>query len=148
MGTALAVVGTHVTAAGTAVSPQILDVARGAPVSVPTRMLRYWYAGMSDAPHFPGGQTMVHRMVGRRINVVAYWPVSDKAVLAALDEEIVALENQVLTRILGDSQLGSTCTDLVIGDTEVDYPVINGAQVAELTIPIILDFPEEFTISA
>lgn len=145
--TAMSAIGTHLAAAGTAVTPQILDVARGAPVSVPARLGRYWYAGLGDAPHYPGGYTLNGRMVGRRVTVVWYWPVADKAVLASLDAEIQAIESEVYTRLLGDCQLGGACDDLVVGDSEVDYPVVNGQQVAELTIPITLDFGEAYTIA-
>jgi hypothetical protein len=135
---ALLQVGVHLAAAGTAVTPKVLDIKRGAPVSVPARLGRYWYAGNGEPPHYPGGQTLTTRMIGRRI----------KSVLDAVDVEIAAMEDQVYTRILGDSQLGGSCDDLLLGDSDVEYPVINGQQVAELIIPLILDFGEAYTISA
>jgi hypothetical protein len=145
---ALLQVGVHLAAAGTAVTPKVLDIKRGAPVSVPARLGRYWYAGNGEPPHYPGGQTLTTRMIGRRITIAFYWPISDKSVLDAVDVEIAAMEDQVYTRILGDSQLGGSCDDLLLGDSDVEYPVINGQQVAELIIPLILDFGEAYTISA
>ena len=145
---AMTAIGTHLTAAGTAVSPKITDVARGAPVSVNTRMGRYWYAGTSAPPHYSGSTTLSTRMIGQRITVGVYWPVSDKAVLAGLDAEIAAMQDQLFTRILGDSQLGGACDDLEMGDADVDYPVLNGQQTAELLIPLTLDFGEAYTIAA
>lgn len=146
--TAMSAIGTHLAAAGAAQTPVIADIARGAPVSVNAPLLRYWYAGTSEPPHYPGGQTMATRMIGQRVTIAAYWPISDKAVLANLDERIQALQDDLFTRILGDCQLGGACDDLVVGDAEVDYPIVNGAQVAELTIPLTLDFGEAYTISA
>lgn len=147
-GSAIAVIGTHVAASGTAVTPQILDVAEGAPVSVNARTARYWYAGTGPAPHYPGSQTMTTRMVGQRVTVAVYWPITDKAVLAGLNAEIQAMQDELFRRLLGDSQLGGTCDDMDVGEAEVDYPVVNGAQTAELTIPLTLDFGEAYTISA
>jgi hypothetical protein len=146
--TAMAQLGVHLAAAGTAVTPQILDVERGAVVSVPARLGRYWYAGNASPAHYEGRQTLTTRMVGRRVTIAFYWPVSDRLVLESLDAEIAALEDQVYTRILGDCQLGGACDDLDLGDSDVEYPVINGQQVAELIIPLVLDFGEAYTISA
>lgn len=145
---AMTTIGTHLAAAGSAVSPQVLDVARGAPVSVNTRLGRFWYAGTSDPPHYSGNQTLATRMIGQRVTVAFYWPISDKAVLASLDAEIVAVQGEVFTRLLADSQLGGECDDLMVGDADVDYPVINGQQTAELTIPLTLDFGEGYPIAA
>lgn len=145
---AMTTIGTHLTAAGTAASPQIKDVDRGAPVDVPHRLIRYWWAGTSDPPHYDGNQTLTTRMIGQRVTVGVYVPIADRAVLRSLDAELVAIQADIYTRLLGDSQLGGACDDLMVGDAEVDYPVINGAQVAELTIPLTLDFGEGYTISA
>lgn len=145
---AITAIETHLDAAGTAVTPQIVDVDRGAPVSVPARLIRFWYAGDQPAPHYPGGQTITTVMVGERLTIAAYWPISDKAVLRSVDGEAKALKDEIKRRLLGDCQLGGACDDLVIGDAEVDYPIVNGQQVAELTIPLTLDFGEAYTISA
>jgi hypothetical protein len=145
---AMTTIGTHLAAAGTAVTPQILDVSRGAPVSVGARMIRYWYAGDAAPTRYQGQRTLTTEMIGRRVTIAVLWPVSDKAVLASLDAEIVAVETEIKTRLLGDSQLGGACDDLDVGYSEVDYPVVNGAQVAELTIPLTLDFGEAYTIAA
>lgn len=145
--TSMSAIGVHMAAAGTAVTPQIIDVARGAPVSVNTRMGRYWYAGTSEPPHYPGGTTLTTRMIGRRVTLAFFWPISDKAVLAGLDDEIQAVEEAIYSRLLGDSTLDGACDDLLVGDAEVDYPVVNGAQTAELTIPLILDFGEAYAIA-
>jgi hypothetical protein len=145
---ALAAIGTHVTAAGTAVSPTIRDVAQGAPSAVNAPMLRYWYQGDVPAPHFPGGQTMTTIMVGERVNVAAYWPASDRAVLAGLDSWVRAVKHELKTRLIGDSQLGGQCDDLEVGDAEVEYLEVTGALVVRLLIPLTLDFGEAYTISA
>jgi hypothetical protein len=146
--TALANIGTHVRAAGTAVTPKILDVAQGSPVSVNAAMLRYWYSGDSPAPHYPGGQTLTQIMVGERVNVAAYFPASDRSVLAGLDTWVFAIKHELKTRLIGDSQLGGQCDDLEVGDAEVEYLDVGGALVVRLLIPLILDFGEAYTISA
>ena len=146
LATAMTQIGVHLAAAGTAVSPTITDVARGAPVSVNARMIRYWYAGDTSPAHY-GGNTLTTAIVGERVTVGCFWPISDKAVLAGLDAELVALKHEIKTRLFGDSQLGGACDDLLVGDAEVDYPVVNGAQTAELTIPLTLDFGEAYTIA-
>ena len=140
-------IGAHLAAAGTAVTPEVLDIARGAPVSVNAPMIRYWYAGDGSAVHFGGSRTFGDEMVGERVTIAAYWPISDRAVLADLDARIFALKDQIKDRLLADSQLGGTCDDLDVGGADVDYPIVNGAQVAELTIPIVLDFGEAYTIA-
>lgn len=145
---AITTIGTHLAAAGSAVSPTVVDVDRGAPVSVNARMIRYWYAGDQPAPHYPGGQTLTDVMVGERVTVACYWPITDKAVLRSLDAEVQALKHEIKTRLIGDSTLGGACDDLTVGDAEVDYPIVNGAQTAELTIPLTLDFGTAYTIAA
>ena len=145
--TAMTAIGVHLDAAGTAVSPQILDVDRGAPVGVNAPMIRYWYAGNAAPAHFGGSTTLTTRMVGQRLTIGVYWPIADRAVLADLDARIHAIGDEVYRRLLGDCQLGGACDDLDLGDADVDYPIVNGAQVAELTIPVTLDFGEAYTIA-
>lgn len=145
---AMSVIESHLVAAGTATTPQILDIARGAPVSVNARMGRYWYAGTSAPPHYEGSDTITTRMVGQRVTVAFYWPIPDKSALSSLDIEIQAVQDQLFTRLWGNVRLGGNCDDMLVGDAEVDYPEVNGAQVAELIIPLTLDFGEAYTKSA
>ena len=124
---ALTVLGTHLLAAGTALSRPITDVSRGLPYAR-GRQVRYYWDAETEPVRMGGQRTLSEEMVSHRINIAALWPVPDGSETAntALDIEVVAFVDDVRGRILGDSTLGGNCTDLELDYADADLVTIAG----------------------
>lgn len=119
---ALAVVATHLVAAGGALTNPILDVDRGFPTG--GRSIRYYWTGEVE-----GSQVFARNVVGQRFAIAALWPLSTLApeVVAALDAEMQLLAGQVRTRLDGDTQLGGNAEWLELGYGKADVVTISNA---------------------
>ena len=125
---ALAVLATHLTNAGAALTDPILDVDRGLPTG--GRQLRYYWAGEVPPPKMSGPLVLNGQMVGERVAIAALWPLTNLSVelVTAIDAEMQVLAGEIRTRIQGDSQFGGNVTDLDLGYAEPDLVTISNAR--------------------
>lgn len=139
---ALAVIATHLTAAGAALTDDILDVDRGLPTG--GRMIRYYWGGEVEPPRMGGPRVMNGEMVGQRVIIVATWPLENLSVemVTAIDAEMQTLAGEVRTRIQGDSQLGGNVTDLDLSYAEPDIVTIGNARYVALRWDLDLAYVE------
>lgn len=147
---ALAAIGTHLTAAGAALTNPITDVAGAHPVPRGSRCIRYWYAGEYDPTSKLGGSsTFTDRMVGFRVQIMAWWQLSSGAEVlsAAVDAEAYELTYQINSRLLGDSQLGGQCVDLVVNYAEVTFTGLQGGAYRTLEIEVVPVFVDLYPIA-
>jgi len=144
---ALTVLGTHLAAAGTALSRPITDVARGLPYAR-GRQIRYWWDGETEPVRMGGPRVLNGELIGQRFNIAAMWPVVDgsETANAALDVEVIALTTDIRSRILGDSQLGGNVSDLELDYGEPDLVTIAGGLHLVVRWTLTLDY-EEATIA-
>lgn len=146
---ALAVIGTHLTAAGAAASPSTSDVlnAYGVPKG---RSIRYWFDGDGPSKRMGAEQTLGHQMSIIRVKIIAFAPLSSfmESLTAAVDAETWILTFQIISRLVGDKQLGGNCVDMTVGDADVQFPVISGSQYRTVEIDLALEYPELYPIGA
>jgi hypothetical protein len=144
---ALAVLQTHLTAAGAALTDPLLDVDRG--VLTGGRQIRYYWQGECEPPRMPAERVLSGEMVGQRFTLAACWPLSDLSVdqVTELDKEMQALAFQVRTRIQGDSQLGGNVTDLDLDYGEAVMMSISNARHVVMEWQLDLAYVE-YAISA
>jgi hypothetical protein len=123
-----AVVLTHVSAAGAALTIPITDVAISA-LLPKGRCIRMCYGGETDPPMVPR-QTLTGQLIGELTFIAAFWPISnlDEAEMKTVEDDIVALKNQIRTRISLDKDLGGTCKALILSDVDVGTPEISGTR--------------------
>ena len=145
---ALAVLETHLVAAGAALTDPMEDVDRGIPATS-GRSIRYYWAGEVAPPKMSGPMVFNGIMVGERFVIAAVWPLSDLDVetVTAIDVEMQDLADQVRTRIHGDSQLGGNVTDLNLDYGEPELVTIAGARHVALRWDLDLAY-NEYPISA
>jgi hypothetical protein len=125
---AIAVLQTHLAAAGAALTHDILDVSRG--VLTGGRSIRYYWVGECEPPKMGGQRVLNGEMVGQRFVIAASWPLSDlsTAQVTALDTEMQTLAGEIRTRIQGDSTLGGNVTDLDLEYGEAQMLAIANAR--------------------
>jgi len=140
---ALSTIVTHATAAGTAVTPAITDVANADPVPR-GRCIRVWYGGETDAPEFPGSHVLSGELVGEIVNITAFWPVGDAAetLAANRDAQVYALADALRSNLQADSTLGGNVTDLAINHAVNDFVGIGNTAYRILELELILSFNE------
>lgn len=118
---AMTVIGTHLTAAGAAVTPAIANVRRGAPMRIAEPLIRFWYTGDSDSELIPA--TLTDATFAERIAVGAYWPIADGSenVAQQVDIQTQALKAEIRHRLLADGDLGGNVAECEVGDFTVEY---------------------------
>ena len=126
---ALGVLQTHLAAAGTALTDDLLDVDRGLPATR-GRQIRYYWGGEVEPPRMGGPLVLNGQMVGERFIIAALWPLTDlsEELVTAIDVEMQLLAGEVRTRLLGDSTLGGYVTDLELSYAEPDIAIISNAR--------------------
>lgn len=134
---------THALSAGTALAAPVYDVIRGDPIPGPGRSVRVWYGGETEPERYESG-TLAAELVGERVLITAYWPIpgSDAAQARARDVELRTYTANLRTNIVGDSSLGGTVTDLVLGHARPDFAVYNGTWYRVFEWEAVLDFSE------
>ena len=142
---ALAVLDTHLVAAGTAITPTITDVSQGERSSM-RRRIDYYITGIGEPQRMGGHETLTDWMFGVGVAIRIYIPVPDRSetLAANIEADLYAIVVDVLSRIAGDAKLGGNCVDMAINDLEFGWLNMPGwLRVA--TIPIVLDFVEVIT---
>ena len=141
----LAVLDTHLVAAGAAISPAITNVSQGERASM-TRRIDYYVTGIGDPAKMGGTDTLTDRMFGVIVACRVYIPVPDRSetLAANIEADLYAVSIDIAQRVLGDSTLGGNCTDLRWEGTEFGWLNMPGwLRVA--TTPFTLDFVEVIT---
>ena len=145
---ALAVLDTHLVAAGATISPAITDVAQGERANL-HRRADYWLDGITAPERFTGAHaTFTDWMVGIGVTCRFYLPVADRAetYAANIETDIYTLAFNLASRVMGDFTLGGNCTAITIHDIEFGWLSATGwLRVA--TIPLVLDFVDQITIA-
>lgn len=141
---ALAVLETHLAAAGAALTDDLLDVDRG--FLTGGRQLRYYWSG-EGVPVRMGtenGNVLNGRMIGQRVKIAASWPLGDLDIetVTAIDTEMQTLAGEIRTRIQGDSQLGGNVVDLDLQYAEPDVVTISNARHVVLAWDLDLSYVE------
>ena len=143
----LAILDTHLVAAGAAISPTITNVSQGERASM-TRRIDYYVTAIGEPQKMGAHTTLTDWMFGVGINIRIYVPVPDRSetLAANIEADLYAIVVEILTRIIGDSKLGGNCTDMTVNDTEFGWLNMPGwLRVA--TIPLVLDFVEQIPIA-
>jgi hypothetical protein len=134
----------HTVAAAAAVSAEWTDVQIGAPIPRGNRCVRLFYGGEVQPVRMGGQRVLNGELVSESIMLVAFWalPSLDEGSVKALDDEAYDFKHQLRTRVLGDSQLGGTATDLEMSYANPDFLVIGGARWMVLEVEFTSDFTE------
>lgn len=136
----------HAKAAALAADSKWTDVAIG--LKTPTaRCVRLYYGGEGEPPHMgeaEKGRVLNGQMIGERLMVVAFWPLTSTSVSAykAIDNEMYDWKHELRTRLQGDSQLGGTATDLDLEYAEPDIYVFGGARFVVLMSELRISYTE------
>lgn len=106
--------------------------------------VRVFYGGEADSPHFPEDLTLTSQIVGQRIIVRGYWPLSETATKRhrAIEGEMATFIKELRTRVLGDSDLGGESTDLVMLHSTTEQIVVATIAYAITNTEILTDFDE------
>lgn len=146
---AIAQIGTHVTAAGAALTNPITDVARAHPVPTSARCIRWWYDGEADPAKLGAKRTLTDEMQGFSVQIVAFWSMATQGTILAadVDDEALALTIQINQRIIGDGQLNAHCTDLSILAANTGFIGIGGGSWRTLEIEVIPQFVDLYPIA-
>lgn len=132
----------HLVTAAAALSQPIDLVRRGVPISVPTRMVRYWYDGIGDSPFSPGN-TLSKSQIGLQLTVGIFLPIGGAQSAdaeAKLDSFLEETDAALQAAIWGDAYLGAVgsgqAIGVEIGDSQASVEAIGGALVRVLLIPV------------
>jgi len=144
LATAISTIVTHVTAAAAAVDSAWTDVADGEPIPGGQRSIRVAYAGSAAPGRMGETYTLDSEMKGEQILIGAFWAMADASTTSGARRNVEArtLEAELRTRLNGDATLGGTVTDLLVGDAQTDWPVINGTQYRAMRWVVTLDYSE------
>lgn len=126
------------------------DVAFGHPLPGATgRSIRLYYGGEVEPPKMPGARVLNAELVGERLVIVTFWPLSNSRETYArtVETEVRALKHGLRTRIQGDAQLAALVFDLSLEYAEVDWGVVAGTVYRTLEIGVLLSY-EEYPIVA
>jgi hypothetical protein len=145
---AVAAIKTHLTTQGAALTNPIGIVRETEPLSIPARMIAFWYSG--DRQSATGGNTLTKTNIEEQFTIRAYWPVADNSetLAAARDAEVHALLRLISAALWGDVELGGQAIGLSVEPAEVGWLDVDGANVRTLTVPVWVDLAEVDTISA
>ena len=143
----LAALKAHAVAAGGALDVPILDVAVAHPAPK-GRCIRIFYVGETEPEHMGGNRTLNSQIIGERIGIIAWFPVSDLSETAteAIEAELYDLKHELRTRILGDSQLGGMSTDLELLQFDTDFVLAGNVRYRTLEAEVVTDYAE-YTIA-
>jgi hypothetical protein len=102
-----AVILTHATAAGAALTVPLLDVAIAFPLPA-DRRVRVYYGGEADPAKMGGRWTLNSEMVGKVTLIAAFWAINalNEDLAVVIDAEMEAFGHELRTRLDGDAQLG------------------------------------------
>lgn len=146
---ALAVIQTHLVAAGAALPTPLTDVANA--YGIPRgRAIRYWFAGDGPSKRMGGAETLGNQMTVLRVRIIAFAVLSSfsESVTAGVDADTWTLTYEMLSRLVGDKQLGGNCQDMTVGDADVQFPLIGSTQYRTIELDLDLEYPDLFPISA
>lgn len=138
----------HAVAAAAAVDSTWTDVAIG--VKTPdARCVRVYYGGEREPARMGGRRVINAELVSHAIVLAAFWPLSGLGLDAykATEDQAHGFVHELRTRVLGDSQLGGTSTDLEMGYATPDVVVIGNARWQLVEVVFVTDFTE-YTIAA
>lgn len=133
----------HAAAAGAALTNPILDARAGFPIPK-DRCIRVYYGGETEPARMGGRRTLNSEMVGQRTLIAAFFAIrtTSEDVVIVIDAELQALAHDLRTRILGDSQLGGSATDLDLGYMEPDIVTFGNARYLMGLWEVVSDYTE------
>lgn len=145
---AMVVLETHARNAGGALDTPILDVDRASPTPK-GRCIRLFWSGDGDPARMGGNSTLNSTLIGERVSIVAFFPVTTlgEEETGYNDAEARELRHELRTRIDGDATLGGNVTDLLIEGVETGWEVIGNTRYRTVDMTVVLDY-EEYTRSA
>jgi hypothetical protein len=145
---ALTQIETHVAAAGSAINNPITDAQIGYPLPK-GRCIRVFYDGEDESEQSGERMTLTHNMVGERVLIVAFWPLSTSGedFAANTEAEVWELKDEIRTRIDGDHHLGGQCDGLDLEYATTDIVQIGGGWWRTLEMTCLLAFLEPYTIA-
>lgn len=138
----------HAAAAAVAADSTWTDVAIG--VKQPdARCVRVYYGGEREPARMGGNRVLNGELVAHAVIVAAFWPLATLGLEAykATEDQMHLFVHELRTRVLGDSQLGGTSTDLEMGYATPDVVVIGNARWQLVEVVFITDFTE-YTLAA
>jgi hypothetical protein len=140
---------THAKAAATAVDSTFTDVQVAHPVPK-GRSGRIFYIGDSESERAGAARTLTTEMRAERVMVIYFWPLSTSGEDFAnnIETQVIAVNQEVKTRLLGDSTLGGACNDLELGDTVTDFVQVGGGTYRTLEIEVMPTFLDAYPIAS
>jgi hypothetical protein len=138
-----AVILTHATAAGAALTVPLLDVAIAFPLPA-DRRVRVYYGGEADPAKMGGRWTLNSEMVGKVTLIAAFWAINalNEDLAVVIDAEMEAFGHELRTRLDGDAQLGGTTTDSMLLDADPDIFVNGSMRYAGVVWRLVSDYVE------
>jgi len=129
---------THCITAANAVSPAIDDVQVAFPVPR-GRCVRIFWAAEQDPEKIT--DSLVTDEVAEVIHVSAFWPLSNLAESDAADyaTQVYAFKHALRTAIDGDTKLNGTAKDVTLGNQELTYAQIAGAEYLVLDAEVVIE---------
>ena len=143
----LAVVDTHLVAAGATLTPPVTGIRHGEPDAVTTPVFAYWYGG--DRESTTGGNTFGKTNIEEMLIIRGYFPGSlrVKSQDAALEELIRAAKAAIRLRLWADGQLGGNAIGIDLDPTLSGWSVVGGSIVRTFEFVLWCDLAEVDTIA-
>jgi hypothetical protein len=131
----IAVLRTHLTDAGAAVTP-VFGLIRMSYPQAANRQICAWYNG--DGPNPYESDTLAMANFGEKVTVKAFSLLTslDQAAAEADELAMQAVARAITSRLRLDTTLGGTCEGFVIGDAVADTESLFGALMRTLTISL------------
>ena len=152
--TVLAVVKTHCTTVGNAVTPKIAIV-RACDVESEARQITIEYAGTTDNPF--ASHTLSATQYGKRIEIKVWLPVRslEKTPLETVEAQIEDIDARLRAAIMGDVTLGnpSVCMGVMIEDSATAKEQMmrkdsSAVFFRTLTVPVVIGLSDVDTIAS
>jgi hypothetical protein len=144
----MAVLKTNLTTASTDVTPTVPKVREGEPDELTQDTIAFWASGMRQSR--TGGNTLTKVNIERGVEIMWYLRGAIRAgqIDSDLERRLIAVEEAILTRVLGDFELGGNAIGVFIDDSEYGWVTL-GSQVARTgRTTAWIDLPEIATLSA
>lgn len=133
----------HAQATGTALASPITDVQIGLPVPR-GRCGRVYWDGEAQPVRMGGRRDLSGELVSQKITVTWFWPLAETGEVQAKARvlEMATVVDDLRRRVLADSQLGGSSTDLEMGYAQPDFLQLGGATYAIVVCEFTTDYVE------
>lgn len=128
----------HCVTAGNAVSPAIDDVQVAFPVPR-GRCVRIFWAAEQDPEKIT--DSLATDEIAEVIHVSAFWPLSNVSETDAADyaTQVYAFKHALRTAIDGDTKLNGHAKDVSLGNQELTYAQVAGAEYLVLDAEVVIE---------